>query len=95
MFFLLVIYILGLNSFSPKRGVNTIYQTIGKIIRITEDVKPIIEISIIGTIEYRKNDCIPINFLILLLSNFFIDISFALKYKNIKVTNAKIIICHR
>jgi len=50
------VYILGLNNSSPRSGVNIIYQTIGKKIKITAGIVPIIEINMIGTREYRKND---------------------------------------
>jgi hypothetical protein len=50
------IYILGLNNFSPRNGVNTIYHTIGMSIKRKEGRIPMIEKSMTGTREYRKND---------------------------------------
>jgi hypothetical protein len=49
-------YILGLNNFSPRNGVNIMYHRIGmKIKRIAGRI-PMIEKSMTGTREYRKND---------------------------------------
>jgi hypothetical protein len=50
------IYILGLNNFSPRNGVNTIYHMIGMSIKRKEGRIPMIEKSMTGTREYRKND---------------------------------------
>ena len=69
-----------------------IYHAIGKIIRTIEYFKPIIEISIIGTSEYRKKDCPAIYFLILFLSTFFIDRSFIFSIKTPIIAIIKIAI---
>jgi len=49
-------YILGLNNFSPRNGVNIMYHKIGMRIKRIDGRIPIILKSMTGTREYRKND---------------------------------------
>ena len=59
------------------------YHVIGKIIKIKDNFTPTMEINIIGTSEYLRNDCIPIIFRILVLLNVFIVKNLILNIKKI------------
>ena len=63
------------------------------MIRNIENNNPIVEISIIGTNEYLRKDCIEIYFLIIFLLNSFSDSNLILKYNTPKITNPSSIIC--
>ena len=69
------------------------YHAIGMIINIIEFIIPIVDISIIGTSEYLRNDWVDIYFLILSLLNSFMKSNLVVKYIIIAIDSINIAIC--